>query len=885
MSQHFQDILVLTMMSVLVTLFTWFYLRERRRELALWLWGWIFICLHFAIPVIDSFVHAPSLLRAWSLLRDWLHPVTLVVAGTAFFLSVSEVFRKLRERVIFLIFIAGAAVVYITAHVLGVRSVWFYVAVLAASTISGLFQGIRFYGFKSWYLYSMMTMLLPYSFFAMWKAGHGNFDHGECFYLFGFFTMSGQSYYRRFRRLTPGVIFTWASFVAWGLVWPVSTFLGSHNLGPPPDSFLWDLPKFLVSVGMILTLFENQAQAASTAAGQYRALFEGNLAAVYVSTFDGTLLNCNAAFLKMYGFDSKAEALATPLVHTYTEPSARAAFMKTLESEGQVLDYECTQRRKDGSLFWILERATIVPEGNGRRLIEGTAIDITERKQAEIALRQSEERFATIFRESPIPCGLISLEGIFLNVNETMLHTLARTADQVIGKTGVELGLWKSQQQRDRFYEQLRVEGSIHNLPVEFNDANGRRHAGSYFGSLVRIADKQCIFGMMLDQTEERELEAKFLQAQKMEALGRLAGGIAHDFNNLLGVIGGYAELLEAKLGDNESYRRYCNKIIDTTQRAGGLTRQLLTFSRKEITRPTPLQPDRAFRELAGILPRLIGEDIELVVSLRANGTVLMDKTHFEQIILNIVVNARDAMPGGGQLLIETEDIFRPALLPSGNVTMNQFVAIRIRDTGMGMDDETRTHAFEPFFTTKGVGRGTGLGLATVYGIVQQCSGEISIDSQPGKGTQINILVPAVGDAEAVERNATGQEIKRGAGTILLVEDEVELRNVNAEFLTSIGYSVICAGSGPEALKLAREAGPIDLVISDVVMPKMNGREFADSLRRIRPEARLLFVSGYADDVVLHTGLSTEAMPFLQKPFSLKQLGHKVNELLAVDAR
>jgi signal transduction histidine kinase/CheY-like chemotaxis protein len=427
----------------------------------------------------------------------------------------------------------------------------------------------------------------------------------------------------------------------------------------------------------------------------------------------------------------------------------------------------------------------------------------------------------------------------------------------------------------------LHAQGSIQNLEVEFRDAAGRHHDCLYFATIVRIGDKQCIFGMMLDQTEKRELEARFLQSQKMEALGRLAGGVAHDFNNMLGVIGGYAELLEAKLGQNESYRRYCTKIIDTTQRAAGLTRQLLTFSRKEVTQPTPLQPDQAFRELEGILPRLIGEDIELSANLAAAGTVIMDKTHFEQIIFNIVINSRDAMPNGGQLFIETEDVFRPALLSSGSININPYVGIRIRDTGMGMDEETRRHAFEPFYTTKELGRGTGLGLATVYSIVQQCMGEITIDSQPGKGTQISIFLPAIGEADAAERDRSAEEVKNGAGHILLVEDEAELRNANAEFLTSIGYSVICASSGPEALKLAREAGPIDLVISDVVMPKMNGREFADCLLRARPNTKVLFVSGYADDVVLHTGLSTQAMPFLQKPFSLKQLGAKVNELLS----
>jgi CheY-like chemotaxis protein len=272
-------------------------------------------------------------------------------------------------------------------------------------------------------------------------------------------------------------------------------------------------------------------------------------------------------------------------------------------------------------------------------------------------------------------------------------------------------------------------------------------------------------------------------------------------------------------------------------------------------------------------------------VNLQATGTVVIDKTHFEQIVFNIVINSRDAMPGGGHIFIETEDVLRPVLTPAGSVAIRQYVVMRIRDTGMGMDEETRMHAFEPFYTTKEVGRGTGLGLATVYGIVQQCQGEITIESSPPKGTQISILLPVtVSDAEAMDETAD-QTIKRGQGNILLVEDEAELRNVNAEFLRSLGYTLTCACSGPEALHLASQADQIDLVISDVVMPKMSGREFADQLLRMRPNTKLLYVSGYADDVVLQNGISMQGMMYLQKPYSLKQLASKVQTLISSPIR
>jgi CheY-like chemotaxis protein/anti-sigma regulatory factor (Ser/Thr protein kinase) len=258
-----------------------------------------------------------------------------------------------------------------------------------------------------------------------------------------------------------------------------------------------------------------------------------------------------------------------------------------------------------------------------------------------------------------------------------------------------------------------------------------------------------------------------------------------------------------------------------------------------------------------------------------------MDKTHFEQIILNIAVNARDAMPNGGQLTISTDDVARDEMSADGDT--RRMVAIAIRDTGTGMDELTRAHAFEPFFTTKGIGQGTGLGLATVYGIVQQSHGEITLTSQPGRGTEVRMLIPASPDAAQFESEpGTGVVLMRGSGTILLVEDEKELREANDEFLTSLGYEVICASCGPEALDLANDGRHFDLVITDVVMPKMNGRELADQLLEIRPETRLLFISGYADDVVLQTGLAMQGVPYLQKPFSLKQLAAKVQELLAV---
>lgn len=879
MSPQLEQVVIFSIMSILVTLFTWIYIRNRRQRVGLWMLGWIAMLVHFAALLLSSF----SLLSLnWT---KFIKVGTLEVAGVSFVLSVSEAYGTTRRRILYFLMAGLPAIVYLAFLIWAPGAKWMFPALVIGSIIAVLTNSWRYYRTKSLSFYFLLAVPGSY---AVWSAIKSISDptFGLLYYLTTIFIVAGLLYIRYYKRLTPGVITTSVSFVLWGLVFPVGMVLHSYHVGPPMNSVFWDLPKYLVALGMILTLFENETEAATSAARQYRSLFEGNLAAVYLSTTEGKLLDCNAAFVGMYGYSSKDEILVSPTINLYAEPADREAFLLELTKEGQVINYECRQRRKDGSVFWILERATIFVDPSGRKVIEGTAIDITERKQAEIALRESEERFATIFRHSPVGCGIVSLEGVFLNGNEALEKLLGRPIEQIIGKTGLELGLWKRQEDRDQFYRRLRAEGSIRNLEIEFVDLAGNRHIGVYFGTLVRIADKECIFGMQLDCTEQRELEAKFLQAQKMEAVGRLAGGVAHDFNNMLGVIGGYAELLESQLGREEKLRSYCNKILETTQRAGSLTNQLLTFSRKEISQPAPLEPNRAIRELAVILPRLIGEDIEIILELDSTGSIVMDKIHFEQILFNIVVNARDAMPGGGQLIINTQDRFHAPLATSpDNGAPSRYIDIRIRDTGVGMDERTRLRAFEPFFTTKETGRGTGLGLATVYGIVQQCGGEINLESRLGEGTQINISLPATEDAEIVEQKPPTLERMRGSGHLLLVEDEAELRKTNAEFLTSIGYSVTCAGSGPEALRLLESTDPIDLVITDVVMPKMNGREFANRLLKVRPRVKLLFVSGYADDVVLKTGISRSGTPFLQKPYTLRQLAGKISEALAANVR
>jgi PAS domain S-box-containing protein len=391
--------------------------------------------------------------------------------------------------------------------------------------------------------------------------------------------------------------------------------------------------------------------------------------------------------------------------------------------------------------------------------------------------------------------------------------------------------------------------------------------------------------GVMVDVTEHQQLEEEFHQAQKMEAVGRLAGGVAHDFNNLLTIISGYAQLAQDLMGQDEQLQAYMGEILKAGDRAGALVRRLLAFTRRQSMEPQVLDLNAVVKGTEKMVRRLIGEDIDISTVLPDDlGRIRSDPAQLEQVILNLAVNARDAMPHGGKLLIETANVeLAPSYAASHlAVVPGPYVVLAVSDTGTGMDDNTRNHIFEPFFTTKEKGKGTGLGLATVYGIIKQSGGNVWVYSEVGMGTTFKIYLPRVVAAvEAAQPVAIPSSLPQGSETILLVEDEESIRSLVRGILRSRGYTVLEAGRPLEALEISRKFDqPIDLLFTDVVMPQMSGREVAEQISAARPNTKVLYMSGYTDQAIAHHGVLNPGVPFLQKPFTPDALAQKVREVL-----
>jgi nitrogen-specific signal transduction histidine kinase/CheY-like chemotaxis protein len=389
-----------------------------------------------------------------------------------------------------------------------------------------------------------------------------------------------------------------------------------------------------------------------------------------------------------------------------------------------------------------------------------------------------------------------------------------------------------------------------------------------------------------IDLTERRNLEEQFRQSQKMDAVGRLAGGIAHDFNNLLTVIRLNTEIIMDGFDPTDPRSEDVKQIRTAAERASGLTRQLLAFSRKQILQPRVLDMNSVVGNVEPMLRRLIGEDISITTTSSARGYIVADPGQLEQVLMNLVVNARDAMPQGGQITIETKSVELDEHYTSEHapVTAGRYVMLAVGDNGIGMSRDTREHAFDPFFTTKEAGKGTGLGLATVYGIVKQSGGYVWIYSEPDHGTTLKLYFPEVSSSAAfatVEPRVASTETRRGSETILLVEDEEAVRSLTSRILKKQGYRVMAAQHGREAMEIAaKEEGRIDLVLTDVVMPGMNGRGLVERLTGIRPRIKSLYMSGYTDDDIIRRGFIEPSKSFLQKPFTSDALLQTVRKVL-----
>ena len=393
-----------------------------------------------------------------------------------------------------------------------------------------------------------------------------------------------------------------------------------------------------------------------------------------------------------------------------------------------------------------------------------------------------------------------------------------------------------------------------------------------------------CI-GLAVEVTERKALEMQMRHAQKMEAVGRLAGGIAHDFNNLLTVITGYSDLTLLRLEPNDPLRNNLDEVNKACERAAGLTRHLLAFSRKQVLKPKVLNLNTIVSEMNRMMPPLIGEDIELVIELCPDlGQVKADSGQIEQIIANLAVNAKDAMPLGGELAIRTSNVVLDEEIARRyeSVQSGPYVLLTVSDTGHGMSPETMQRVFEPFFTTKEVGKGTGLGLSTVYGIVKQSGGYISVDSEVGRGTTFKIYLPQVDEEVGeIEIRPTHSALLLGKETVLLVEDDNQVRSIAAMALEMSGYDVLVAASGEEALLLCeRHNSKIDLLLTDVVMPRMSGQELSSQLLRLRPDTLVLYMSGYSENAIIHHGVMEEGTDFIEKPFSPEALTRKIREVL-----
>jgi two-component system cell cycle sensor histidine kinase/response regulator CckA len=610
---------------------------------------------------------------------------------------------------------------------------------------------------------------------------------------------------------------------------------------------------------------------------------------------DGRFVEVNPALCAIVGY--RREELLARTFQDITHPDDLAADLELVNKvlAGAIETYQLEKRyfHRDGHVVWALLSVSLVRDAAGAPLHFISQIqDLTERKHVDAALRESEERHRILFRRNPVPMWVVEAETLaVLAVNDAAVEHYGFTREEFVGMSLREL--WAPE-------ESMKL-GGVCAAPGTGRNRIGPHRHRKKDGTTIRvevISDDAWSGGrptrlvLALDVTDReraqedlRGAEAQLRQAQKMEAVGRLAGGIAHDFNNVLTVVKSFTEFLLEDLDATDPRRADVQEIAKAADRAAGMTRRLLAFSRRQVLQPRPLDLNGVIAGMERMLQRLIGDDVRIVTSLDSGLLpVQADPGSLEQVILNLAVNARDAMPTGGTLTIETHNARLDRPDATWAIQPGPYAMLTIRDTGHGMDAATQARMFEPFFTTKRLGEGTGLGLAMVYGIIKQSRGHVWVTSEVGQGTTFTIYLPQLvavdplPDAKpVVVPSATG-----GGETILLVDDEEALRSAARRALVRAGYRVIPAVDGPDALRVYMEntGTPIALVVTDVVMPGLGGRELVGRLKIMSPELRVLFVSGYTEEGVRKQGVLQPGTAFLEKPFTPEKLLRKIREIL-----
>ncbi len=622
------------------------------------------------------------------------------------------------------------------------------------------------------------------------------------------------------------------------------------------------------------------------------AIVEYSDDAIIAIGLDGIITNWNSGAERMLGY-SRSEIIGMPITAIVPSDDRDEPFenqTKLRRGDG-VVRRESVRVRKDGKPIHVALSVSPIRDQDGHIIgSSGILRDMTERNLIEDALRRSEASYRSFVENAPFGILRTTPDGQIVQANPALVKMLGYDSEEEVLGLRMVTDVYRLPEDREEATAWCQRQDSVQGVEVDWKHRDGKCFTIRCDAHVVRDSDGNLEFleGFVEDISERRAMEMQLRQGQKMEAIGRLAGGIAHDFNNLLGVIIGYGDLLSEQIRADSPLHGPVEQIKKAGDRASALTRQLLAFSRQQVLETRVLNLNAIVAEMAKMLPRLLGEDVDLQTSLASPlGPVKADQGQIEQVIMNLAVNARDAMPGGGKLSIETRNsrldeefaVRHPPMIPG------EYVMLIVSDTGSGMDAQTQAHIFEPFFTTKEQGRGTGLGLATVYGFVKQSGGYVWVQSEPGVGSTFTIYLPQA--QEAVPRthtiDAAAPQV-RGAETILLVEDEESLRTLTRGQLEDNGYTVLEASCGSEAVRIAgQHRGPIHLLLTDVVMPGMNGRVVAEKLTALRPEIRVVYMSGYTG--FSDYGLANLDAVIIQKPFTRRVLLQRLREVIALEEK